>query len=544
MSWAYELAEAVRDAIEASASGRHIYVVLNLSEPNSRWVIEATQREAVQLTGVSVELTKAQVTELADALSDLGLQTRASAPLAKLRQLPAAQVCLYRKQALAPQVARGCTSTNRAQPAFAWRTQQLSCILAVMTQKPRVLTGIRSNGTPHLGNYLGAILPMVEIQKTHGKTHEMLFFVPDLHSFTTPIDHASLYQHTLRNLKYFAAAGMDFWAEGAYLYRQSYISAHSELTWILDCFTHFGEMRRMTQFKDKSALETTELRAVKKVLDGYNLTGRIKKLGQISDHPVADLRNLFILDRGEAAQRIVEELQKTKTDTVSVGLFNYPVLMAADILLYNATFVPVGDDQRQHLEITRDLGLRLNNQFAELYPEGLFATIPLEWDKQLEFAKRDSGVRIRSLRNPLKKMAKSVSDPAGTILMTDDPASAAKKVLSATTDSLGAINFDWQKQPGVTNLLQMLALLQGQSINQVITQWQGKTRYGDLKKAVAEEVESLLHGFQKAVKKVDEKQLLAKLEQDETYVRSQADQTLLRVQQAVGLRPRLKKQHG
>lgn len=413
-----------------------------------------------------------------------------------------------------------------------------------MTDKPRVLTGIRSNGTPHLGNYLGAMLPMVEIQKAHGKTHEMFFFVPDLHSFTTPINHETLYANSIRNLKYFVAAGMDFWAEGAYLYRQSYISAHSELTWILDCFTHFGEMRRMTQFKDKSALETTELKAVKKVLDGYNLTGRIKKFGQTSEHPVADLRNLFILDRKEAAQRIVEELQKTKSDTVSVGLFNYPVLMAADMLLYNAKFVPVGDDQRQHLEITRDLGIRLNNQFADVFPEGVFTVVPVEWDKQLEFAKRDSGIRIRSLRNPTKKMAKSVSDPAGTILMTDDPASAAKKVLSATTDSLGVINFDWQRQPGITNLLQMLALLRGQSIHEVVTEWQGRTSYGDLKKTVAEEVESLLSSFQKAAKKVDEKKLLAKLEEDEAYVRTIANHTLLRVQQAVGLRPRLKKQHG
>ena len=112
--------------------------------------------------------------------------------------------------------------------------------------RDRVLTGIRSNGEPHLGNYLGAMLPMVEIQKAHGDTHDMFFFVPDLHSFTTPIDHSTLYENTVRNLKYFVAAGMDFWAPGAHLYRQSYIPAHSELTWILDCFAYMGEMSRMT----------------------------------------------------------------------------------------------------------------------------------------------------------------------------------------------------------------------------------------------------------------------------------------------------------
>lgn len=405
-------------------------------------------------------------------------------------------------------------------------------------KRERVLTGIRSNGTPHLGNYLGAMLPMVEIQKSHGKTHDMFFFVPDLHSFTTPVDHDTLYEHTIRNLKFFTAAGMDFWADGAYLYRQSYISAHSELTWILDCFTYFGEMRRMTQFKDKSALEASEAKTVKKVLDAYNLTGRLKKLGTISEHPIADIRNLFIFDRKEVASKIVSELQGAKSDTVSVGLFNYPVLMAADILLYNAKYIPVGDDQRQHLEITRDLALRLNNKFAAVFPEGVFETVPMEWEKQLEFAKRDNGVRIRSFRTPEKKMSKSVSDPAGTINLTDDPKGAIKKVMAATTDSLASVNFDWERQPGITNLLQILALLSGRTIHEVVTEWQGKSRYGDLKQATAKEVEKLLITFQKKVGGIDEAKLLAKLEEDEQKMRVIANDTLLRVQQAVGLRPR------
>src|SRR6266550_3135841 len=246
--------------------------------------------------------------------------------------------------------------------------------------RDRVLTGIRANGVPHIGNYLGAMLPMVEIQRRHGESHDMFFFVPDLHSFTTPVDHGTLYEHTIRNLKYFVAAGMDFWAPGVYLYRQSYIPAHAELTWILDCFTYFGEASRMTQFKDKSGGQ---------------------ELG-------------------------------TGNSGVSVGLFNYPVLMAADILLYNAKYVPVGDDQKQHIELARDLALRLNNKFTDVFPDGVFTTVPEDWSKQLAFAKRDSGVRIRSLRNPEKKMSKSVEDPAGTITMTDDPASAAKKVMGAT----------------------------------------------------------------------------------------------------------------
>jgi tryptophanyl-tRNA synthetase len=346
--------------------------------------------------------------------------------------------------------------------------------------KDRVLTGIRSNGEPHIGNYLGAMLPMVEIQKTHGDTHDMFFFVPDLHSFTTPIDHNTLYEHTVRNLKYFVAAGMDFWAPGAYLYRQSYIPAHSELTWILDCFAYMGEMSRMTQFKDKSD--------------------------------------------GEA--------------NVGVGLFNYPVLMAADILLYNARYVPVGEDQRQHLELTRDLGMRLNNKFQDVFADGVFTVVPEDWKTQLAFAKRDNGVRIRSLRNPEKKMSKSVEDPAGTIGMTDDPAEAARKVMSATTDSLGSINLDWENQPGISNLLQILALMTERPLHEVADQWKGNARYGELKKAVAEQVEAFLKGFQQRVEQVDEAKLLSKLQQDEAEVSKIAEATLLRVQQAVGLRQR------
>lgn len=321
---------------------------------------------------------------------------------------------------------------------------------------------------------------MVEIQKAHSDTHDMFFFVPDLHSFTTPIDHNTLYEHTLRNLKYYAAAGMDFWAQGTHIYRQSYIPAHSELTWILDCFAYMGEMGRMTQFKDKA--------------------------------------------EGQA--------------NVSVGLLNYPVLMAADILLYNAKYIPLGDDQKQHLELARDLGMRINNKFADVMPGGVFAVIPEEWKAQLAFAKRDSGVRIRSLRNPDKKMSKSVDDPAGTIGMTDSPAEAAKKVMSATTDSVGEINFDWENQPGITNLLQILALMSRRPIAEVASEWKGRSSYGELKKAVADHVESFLHDFQSRVSSIDEAKLIAKLEEDERKVSEIANATLLRAQQAVGLRPR------
>jgi tryptophanyl-tRNA synthetase len=339
--------------------------------------------------------------------------------------------------------------------------------------KDVILTGIRSNDEPTLGNYLGAFLPMVRLQAEHAGEYQINMFVPDLHSFTTPIDHGSLYQNSIRNLKYFVAAGLDIDQPDTYIYRQSYIPAHAELTWILDCFTGFGEAARMVEFKDKS--------------------------------------------------------QQVGEDRVSVGLFNYPVLMAADVLLYGAKWVPVGEDQRQHLELMRDLAIRLNNRFGELL------VVPEAVEKQLEFSGRTKQVRIRSLRNPEKKMSKSVDDPAGTILLNNAPDEAAKKIMEATTDSVGSINNDWDRQPGVTNLLQILNLL---SNSDQTDQWKGKSSYGDLKSAVAEAVKKFLTDFQTKLEQVDEAKLMSKLEADEQAMTKVANDTLLKVQKAVGLRPK------
>jgi tryptophanyl-tRNA synthetase len=339
--------------------------------------------------------------------------------------------------------------------------------------KEVILTGLRSNSEFHLGNYLGGILPMVEMQGKHAGQYQLNMFIPDLHSFTTPIDHGKLYEQTLRNLKVFVAAGLNIDDADTFIYRQSYIPAHSEMTWILDCFAYHGELSRMTEFKDKS----------------------------------------------------------NNQENVSVGLFNYPVLMAADILLYGAKWVPVGEDQRQHLELTRDLAMRLNNKFGELF------IVPEDWNKQLEFTGLDKGVRVRSLRNPEKKMSKSVEDPAGTIMLSDSPEEAAKKVMSATTDSTGAINYDWEKQPGITNLLQILNLLSNSEQEETNARWQGKSSYGELKEEVAKTVENFLKDFQAKLEQVNQDNLTAKLESDESKMSQVANATLLKVQKAVGLRP-------
>ena len=338
--------------------------------------------------------------------------------------------------------------------------------------KKVILTGLRTNAGYHLGNYLGAILPMVRLQREHLGEYQVNMFAPDLHSFTTEIDYSTLHQQTMENLKVFVAAGMPIEHADYYMYRQSYIPAHSELTIILNNFTYFGELSRMTQFKDKSE-------------------------GQVN---------------------------------IPVGLFDYPVLMAADILLYGASYVPVGDDQRQHLELTRDIAIRMNNKFGELL------TVPEEWSKQLEFSHRLEGARIRSLRNPEKKMSKSVDDPSGTIQLIDTPGDAAKKIMRAETDAVGAINWDWENQAGITNLLQIYEQLSGKSHEEVLREWVGKERYGDLKTVVAEHVALFLQEFQNNLLNVDEDALQKKLQESEAAMTKVANETLLRVQKAVGLR--------
>ena len=339
--------------------------------------------------------------------------------------------------------------------------------------KQTILTGIRSNEEPTIANYFGAMLPMINLQREFGNDYQINMFVPDLHSFTTPINHRTLYDNTLKNLKYFVAAGLDVNHPSTHIYRQSFISAHSELTWILDCFTGMGELSRMIQFKDKS---------------------------------------------------------KDSSESVSAGLFNYPVLMAADILLYDAQYVPVGEDQFQHLELTRDIATRFNNLFGHVF------VIPEPTVMQTQFLKRDSGLRMRSLTDPTKKMSKSADNAKSKILLSDKPIDAVGKIMSATTDTAGKIQYDWQNQPGITNLLQIGALCEGIGQEQFNERWIGKEKYGELKLIVSGLVKTFLEQFQENLNSIDEAQLLLALESSETNMNVKANQTLLRAQQAVGLR--------
>jgi len=340
--------------------------------------------------------------------------------------------------------------------------------------KPVILTGLRSNSELHLGNYLGALLPMAKLQQQYGGKYQINMFVPDIHSFTTPIDHGELYNRIITTLRMYVAAGLDIEKEDTYIYRQSHIPAHSELTVILNNFAFFGELSRMTQFKEKA-----------------------------------------------------KELRHKE---ISAGLFDYPVMMAADILLYGAEWVPVGEDQQQHIEFTRVLGMRFNNKFGEVFK------LPKEPKEQVAFAKHEQSVRIRSLRNPEKKMSKSTEDPAGTILLSETPKEAAQKVIKATTDSLNNIQFDFKLQPGISNLLQILALLSDTPLNEVVKTWENQADYSRFKDAVAQAVEAFLATFQTRFSAIKESTIHDKLVKDEAAMQVMANKTLLAVQQAVGLR--------
>lgn len=333
-----------------------------------------------------------------------------------------------------------------------------------------ILTGIRANSELTLGNYLGVLLPMVRLANKYSEDYHINIFVPDLHSIISEVD-GNLKDNIIRSLKYYLASGLKL-NDNIHIYRQSYVPAHSELCWILDCVATMGETSRMIQFKEKS--------------------------------------------KGK--------------DTCNVGIFNYPILMAADILLYDATYVPIGEDQFQHIELTRNIATRFNNRFGEIF------TVPAKTADQVRFMGTEEGVRIRDLLNPEKKMSKSTLAENSKIMMNDSPEKAAKKIMSATTDSLGKVKFDMFNQPGISNLLQIGALIDDVHLDEMVNKWNGETRYGELKKQVAESVAMLLTNFQKRLKEISDEQIYELLETGEDYANDAANAKLLQVQKAVGLR--------
>ena len=333
-----------------------------------------------------------------------------------------------------------------------------------------ILTGIRSNSVLTLGNFLGALLPMVRLANRHSDEMRVNIFVPDLHSIISDVD-GDLQTNIIRTIKYYLAAGLNV-NENVHFYRQSYVPAHSELCWILNCVATMGETSRMIQYKEKS--------------------------------------------KGQ--------------ESCNVGIFDYPILMAADILLYDATYVPIGEDQFQHIELTRNLAMRFNHKFGEIF------TVPAATAEQVKFMGVSEGIRIRDLLNPEKKMSKSTEAENSKILLDDEPAKAAKKIMSATTDSLGKIKFDMFNQPGISNLLTIEALVTDTPLQDVILRWTGETRYGELKKKVAESVSVMLADFQEKLAQISDADVILLLEAGEKYANEVADKKLFEAQKAFRLR--------
>lgn len=279
--------------------------------------------------------------------------------------------------------------------------------------KPVIFSGMQpSSDSLHLGNFIGALSQWTQMQDSF----DAFFCVVNLHAITVPQDPADLAERTRATAAQYIAAGID--PAKSTLFVQSHVPAHTELAWVLNTLTGFGEASRMTQFKDKS--------------------------------------------------------QRHGADTASVGLFTYPMLMASDILLYQADSVPVGEDQRQHVELTRDLAMRFNSRFGETF------TVP---EAQIQ----KGTAKIYDLQDPTSKMSKSAESEAGLIKVLDDPAVTRKKIMRAVTDADGEIRYDRDAKPGVSNLLTIYSVLTGRMIESIEREFDGRG-YGDLKKGLAEVV--------------------------------------------------------
>ena len=340
----------------------------------------------------------------------------------------------------------------------------MSAMSQAPERRPRLFSGMQpTSDSLHLGNYLGALLQWVAMQDTHDAT----YCVVDLHAITVEHDPAVLRERTRRTAAQYLAAGVD--PQRSTLFVQSHVPEHAELAWVLGCITGFGEAGRMTQFKDKSA--------------------------------------------------------KQGAERATVGLFTYPVLQAADILLYDADHVPVGEDQRQHLELTRDLAQRFNSRF------GLTFTVPEAWIVK-ETAK------IADLQDPTSKMSKSSTSPNGVLDLLDDPKRNAKRIRSAVTDTDTEVRHDVERKPGVSNLLTIYSALSGRSIPELEAQYAGRG-YGDLKKDLAEVVTQTLGPVrEKAIGYLaDPGALDDVLAEGARRARERAGATLDRVHDAVGFLP-------
>ena len=323
--------------------------------------------------------------------------------------------------------------------------------------KKRIFSGAQPTGQLHIGNYLGALKNWVALQDEY----EAFYCIVNLHAITLPQDPTTLRKATLDLARIYLAAGVD--PEKSTIFIQSDVPEHAELTWVLSCISRMGELERMTQFKDKG---------------------------------------------------------KGNTERAGVGLFTYPVLMAADILLYQTDLVPVGQDQKQHLELSRDLAERFNRDFGETFK------VPEPYIPK-------AGASIKSLQDPEKKMSKSDENPNGSIFLLDDPDAVTKKIKRAVTDSGTTIEFD-ETRPAISNLLSIYQILTERSAEECVAHFEGKG-YGHFKTELAEVVVEFLRPFQDRIREFDDKTLLSILKPGAEKARSIAADTLRKVYERMGI---------
>lgn len=357
--------------------------------------------------------------------------------------------------------------------------------------KKRLFSGAQPTAQLHIGNYLGALKNWVALQDEY----ESFFCIVNLHAITLPQDPKVLKQKTLDLARIYLASGID--PAKSTVFVQSDVPAHAELTWILSCVARTGELERMTQFKDKSA----------------------KSQGRRSNPLLNTLDDIYLGMKGDPLKN--PEVQPfNNRERAGVGLFTYPVLMAADILLYGTHLVPVGQDQKQHLELTRDLAVRFNRDFGETFvvPEPFIPSV---------------GAKIMSLAEPEKKMSKSDANAAGSIFLLDDADTITKKVKRAVTDSGTEIRFD-ESRPAINNLLTIYGLLTGKTNAETEADFEGKG-YGHFKTELAEVVVEFLRPFQEKVNQYDETALQKILSEGAEKARGIANETLKSVYGRMGI---------
>lgn len=323
----------------------------------------------------------------------------------------------------------------------------------------RIFSGIRPTGDLHIGNYLGAIKQWIALQDGN----ECVFCIVDLHAITTPYDPKQLQKNILDTAAVYLAAGIN--PEKSVVFAQSYVKEHAELAWLLGTITPMGELSRMTQFKEKS---------------------------------------------------------KQHKDYINAGLFNYPILMAADILLYKANAVPVGKDQEQHVELTRSIAAKFNQKFGKIFDEPK-TILP------------KAGAKIMSLTDPKKKMSKS-DEPKSYISLFDSPESITKKIMSSTTDSGKDIVYNVTKKPGVSNLLTIYSLITDRSVEDIQREFKGKT-YADFKKSLASKLVDYLEPFRRKQKELQTRDVYVKeiLAQGASRAKVIAETTMRDVREKMGL---------